>query len=220
MASREAGGLQVSQRSGAEVELTAPYARSKVAQRKPLTLDEHGFLKGVTKVTGKITLPAPSTVNFCDYADHSIYPETRTSSPIFREEIAALATAGCRHIQLDEVAVALLCDPGIRGRCDRQQSRRAHRPVHRRRHEAIAECPPYVIVCVHMCRGNFKGHYLGSGSYESVAERFFAETKVDHFLLEFDTARAGVAPLRFVPKTKGVVLGMIKLEDAGHRDRR
>jgi 5-methyltetrahydropteroyltriglutamate--homocysteine methyltransferase len=61
-----------------------------------------------------------------------------------------------------------------------------------------------------MCRGNFKGHYLGAGGYESVAGRFFANTNVSHFLLEYDTARAGdFAPLRFVPKTKGVVLGLV-----------
>jgi 5-methyltetrahydropteroyltriglutamate--homocysteine methyltransferase len=61
-----------------------------------------------------------------------------------------------------------------------------------------------------MCRGNFKGHYLGAGGYESVAERFFANTNVSHFLLEYDTARAGdFAPLRFVPKSKGVVLGLV-----------
>jgi 5-methyltetrahydropteroyltriglutamate--homocysteine methyltransferase len=61
-----------------------------------------------------------------------------------------------------------------------------------------------------MCRGNFKGHYLAAGGYEQVAERFFAGARVNHFLLEYDTARAGdFAPLRFVPKHKGVVLGLI-----------
>jgi 5-methyltetrahydropteroyltriglutamate--homocysteine methyltransferase len=61
-----------------------------------------------------------------------------------------------------------------------------------------------------MCRGNFKGYYLGAGGYEKVAERFFAETQVNHFLVEYDTPRAGdFAPLRFVPKGKGVVLGLI-----------
>jgi 5-methyltetrahydropteroyltriglutamate--homocysteine methyltransferase len=67
-----------------------------------------------------------------------------------------------------------------------------------------------VTIGVHMCRGNFKGHYLGAGGYESVAERFFAQTNVNHFLLEYDTSRAGdFAPLRFVPKSKGVVLGLV-----------
>ena len=61
-----------------------------------------------------------------------------------------------------------------------------------------------------MCRGNFKGHYLAAGGYESVAERFFGDTEVNHFLLEYDTPRAGdFAPLRFVPKDKGVVLGLV-----------
>jgi 5-methyltetrahydropteroyltriglutamate--homocysteine methyltransferase len=76
--------------------------------------------------------------------------------------------------------------------------------------QAVANCPTDVAIGVHMCRGNFKGHYIGAGGYESVAERFFANTNVNHFLLEYDTSRAGdFAPLRFVPKTKGVVLGLV-----------
>jgi hypothetical protein len=72
------------------------------------------------------------------------------------------------------------------------------------------KCPQDVIVAVHVCRGNFKGHYLGAGGYDKVAERFFAEAKVNHFLLEYDTPRAGdFAPLRFVPKGTGIVLGLI-----------
>ena len=76
--------------------------------------------------------------------------------------------------------------------------------------QAVAECPDDVIIAIHMCRGNFKGRYLGAGGYESVAERFFARANVNHFLLEYDTKRSGdFAPLRFVPKSKGVVLGLI-----------
>jgi len=67
-----------------------------------------------------------------------------------------------------------------------------------------------VVIGIHMCRGNFKGHYLGAGGYESVAERFFTNSHGNHFLLEYDTPRAGdFGPLRFVPKSKGVVLGLI-----------
>jgi len=63
---------------------------------------------------------------------------------------------------------------------------------------------------VHVCRGNYKGMYLSEGGYDSVAERFFGRTRVNHFLLEFDTPRAGgFDPLRFVPKDKGVVLGLV-----------
>ena len=75
---------------------------------------------------------------------------------------------------------------------------------------AVADRPPGLVVGVHMCRGNFKGKYLSEGGYDSVAERLFGSANIDHFLLEYDTPRAGrLAPLRFVPKTKGVVLGLI-----------
>jgi 5-methyltetrahydropteroyltriglutamate--homocysteine methyltransferase len=81
--------------------------------------------------------------------------------------------------------------------------------------QAVTACPSDVVIGVHMCRGNFKGHYLGAGGYASVAERFFANTNVNHFLLEYDTPRAGdFAPLRFVPKNKGVVLGLVSSKTA------
>jgi 5-methyltetrahydropteroyltriglutamate--homocysteine methyltransferase len=76
--------------------------------------------------------------------------------------------------------------------------------------EAVKDRPPQVAVGVHVCRGNYKGMYLSEGGYDSVAEKFFSRTDVNHFLLEFDSPRAGgFAPLRFVPKQKGVVLGMV-----------
>ncbi len=75
--------------------------------------------------------------------------------------------------------------------------------------DCVAGAPADMVFGVHMCRGNFKGHYLAAGGYESVAERFFTQTRVNHFLLEYDTQRAGdFKPLRFV-KGKGVVLGLI-----------
>ena len=76
--------------------------------------------------------------------------------------------------------------------------------------QALKNRPHGVTVGVHVCRGNYKGLYLSEGGYDSVAEKFFGRTDVDHFLLEFDTPRAGgFAPLRFVPRDKGVVLGLV-----------
>jgi 5-methyltetrahydropteroyltriglutamate--homocysteine methyltransferase len=76
--------------------------------------------------------------------------------------------------------------------------------------EAVKNRPAQITVGVHVCRGNYKGMYLSEGGYDSVAEKFFSRTAVNHFLLEFDTPRAGgFAPLRFVPKEKGVVLGLV-----------
>jgi 5-methyltetrahydropteroyltriglutamate--homocysteine methyltransferase len=210
---------------GHEVEFTAPYARAKIRRMRPLALDEFTFLRSVTRATPKITLPAPSTMHFyrcTDFADRSIYADPDSFSAdlaaVFAQEIKDLAANGCHYIQLDEVAVALLCDPTIRS----QVANAGGDPdrlvdlyidgINR----AVATCPPDVVVGVHMCRGNFKGHYLAEGGYESVAERFFARTNVNHFLLEYDTPRAGdFRPLRFVPKSKGVVLGLVSSKTSG-----
>jgi 5-methyltetrahydropteroyltriglutamate--homocysteine methyltransferase len=113
--------------------------------------------------------------------------------------------------------VALLCDPAI---CDQIKAMGGHpdRLVDlyiETINQAVAECLDDVVIAIHMCRGNFKGRNLGAGGYESVAERFFAKANVNHFLLEYDTKRAGdFAPLRFVPKSKGVVLGLISTKSA------
>jgi methionine synthase II (cobalamin-independent) len=205
--------------SGHEVEFTAPYAKERIERLQPLALDEFMFLRAATKVTGKITLPAPSTMHFyrCnDFADRTIYRDVDAFfadlSNVFQLEIEELAKAGCRYIQLDEVAVTLLCDPAIRDQV-KQSGSDPDTLVDlyvKSINDAVARCPSDVAIGVHMCRGNFKGHYLGAGGYESVAERFFTKTNVSHFLLEYDTARAGdFAPLRFVPKSKGVVLGLV-----------
>jgi 5-methyltetrahydropteroyltriglutamate--homocysteine methyltransferase len=204
---------------GHEAAFTAPYARSKIRRLQPLALDEFVFLREAARATPKITLPSPSTMHFyrcSDFADAEVYPGVdgffADLAAVFHDEMADLVRAGCRYLQLDEVAVALLCDPAIRAQIEAAGGTPDALvdlyidAINR----AVAACPPEVVVGVHMCRGNFKGHYLGSGGYESVAERFFANTRVNHFLLEYDTARAGdFAPLRFVPKNKGVVLGLV-----------
>jgi methionine synthase II (cobalamin-independent) len=204
---------------GHEIDFTAPYARASIMRTRPLALDEFTFLRGATRVTPKITLPSPSTTHFyrcTDFAEPNVYSDAERFfsdlTAVFRQEIAALAAAGCRYVQLDEVAIALLCDPAIREKVAAQGSDPdALVDLYVDAiNGAVAACPPDVTVGVHMCRGNFRGHYLGQGGYESVAERFFAGTNVNHFLLEYDTPRAGdFAPLRFVPKQKGVVLGLI-----------
>jgi 5-methyltetrahydropteroyltriglutamate--homocysteine methyltransferase len=204
--------------SGHEIEFTAPYAAGRLKRHQPLALDEFQFLRGVTKVTPKITLPAPSTMHFfrcMDFADSSVYAAVETFladlGRVFREEIADLAKAGCRYIQFDEVALAQLCDPSIR-RMVETSGQKPDRLVDLyidSINDAVSGVPAGMLVGVHVCRGNFKGHYLAAGGYESVAERFFGRTKVSHLLLEYDTERAGdFSPLRFA-KDKGVVLGLI-----------
>jgi 5-methyltetrahydropteroyltriglutamate--homocysteine methyltransferase len=204
---------------GHEVGFMVPYATGKVRRSQPIAVDEFTFLRGATNATPKITLPSPSTLHFyrfTDYADPGAYGNLddffADVAEVFAREIKALGEAGCRYVQIDEVAIALLCDPAIRAKVassggdpDRLVGLYIE-AVNR----AVAGRPDDTVVGVHMCRGNYRGHYLGAGGYESVAERFFAGTEVDHFLLEYDTPRAGdFRPLRFVPKQKGVVLGLV-----------
>jgi 5-methyltetrahydropteroyltriglutamate--homocysteine methyltransferase len=215
---------------GHELEFTGTYATGKLRRQKPLALDEYLFARGVTAKSAKITLPAPSTMHFyrCgDFADPAAYTDVREFfadlARVYQQEIADLAAAGCRYVQLDEVAIAMLCDPAIR-RTVEQAGQKPDALIDLyigAINSAVAGAPADVSVGVHVCRGNFKGHYLSAGGYDSVAERFFAGATVNHFLLEFDTPRAGdFSPLRFVPKNKGVVLGLIsskvpQLESSG-----
>jgi 5-methyltetrahydropteroyltriglutamate--homocysteine methyltransferase len=204
---------------GQELDFTGTYAVGKLTRRQPLMLDELTFVRSVSKATAKITLPAPSTMHFyrCgDFADRAIYADAETFfadlGAVFSQEIEELAEMGCRYVQLDEVAIAMLCDPAVREtvKAAGQDSDVLVDLYIKAINQAVAHAPPGVALGVHVCRGNFKGHYLSAGGYDSVAERFFSQTNVGHFLLEFDTPRAGdFSPLRFVPKDKGVVLGLI-----------
>jgi 5-methyltetrahydropteroyltriglutamate--homocysteine methyltransferase len=205
--------------SGQEASFTTPYATKKISRVRALAVDEFAFLRDVTSVTPKITLPAPSTMHFYagrHFADPDAYVDAdkffADLSAVFQEEIADLAQAGCSYIQLDEVAIAMLCDPLLRERVAAEgQNVDVLLGIYIDAiNRAVAKWPVDMAVGVHVCRGNFKGRYLSEGGYEAVAERFFTDVNATHFLLEYDTKRAGdFEPLRFVPKDKGVVLGLI-----------
>src|SRR5687768_8403538 len=196
---------------GHESKFTAPYVSGKVLREAPVTLDELRF------DNQKITMPAPSTMHFYRFNDWGNAYSSAAAffhdlGGIYQAEIADLDKAGCRYVQLDEVAVAILCDPAAR-----EKVKAAGQDLDRlvdlyidAINEAVKTRPPQVTIGVHVCRGNYKGMYLSEGGYDSVAEKFFSRTNVNHFLLEFDTPRAGgFAPLRHVPKDKGVVLGLV-----------
>ena len=202
---------------GHESQFTAPYVEGKVSRREPITLDEFEFLKRCTSLTGKITMPAPSTMHFYRFTDWgSAYGDADAFfadlGRVYQAEIADLARAGCRYVQLDEVAVAILCDPAAREKV-KARGEDPDRLVELyidALNGAVKNAPPQITIGVHVCRGNYKGMYLSEGGYDSVAEKFFGRTNVSHFLLEFDTPRAGgFDPLRFVPRDKSVVLGLV-----------
>jgi len=183
----------------------------------------------------KVTLPSPPTMHFwrgSRYADPGLYASPREFfadlARVYRAEIADLALAGAGYVQLDEVPLAMLCDPAVREqvKADGQDPQALVDLYVDAINEAVADRPADLVIGIHMCRGNFKGLYLSAGGYDSVAEALFQRANVNHFLLEYDTPRAGnFAPLRFVPKDKGVVLGIVSskvatLEPLDHLKRR
>jgi 5-methyltetrahydropteroyltriglutamate--homocysteine methyltransferase len=209
---------------GDELAFTAPFVTGRLARPAPIALDEFKFLRDNSKALPKVTLPAPSTMHFwrgSDYAAPGLYKNHRDFfrdlSEIYRAEIADLSACGCRYVQLDEVALAMLCDPAVRskvaaGGSDPSELVALYVEAIA---EAIAGAPADMAVGIHLCRGNFKGKYLAEGGYDGIAGTLFRCPGVTHFLLEFDTARAGdFAPLRHVAADKGVVLGLVSSKSA------
>ncbi len=204
---------------GHELDFTAPHVVGRVKRGRPIAVDEIEFVRGVTKATPKVTLPAPSTMHFYrgrQYADPGVYASPQAFfadlGRVYQEEIAALHRSGARYVQLDEVALAMLCDPAARAKVSAEgEDPDALVDLYVEAiNQAVANRPPDLVIGVHMCRGNYKGLYLAEGGYDSVAEKLFQRADVNHFLLEYDTPRAGdFAPLRFLPPAKGVVLGLV-----------
>jgi 5-methyltetrahydropteroyltriglutamate--homocysteine methyltransferase len=204
---------------GHELSFTAPFVTGKVARRNPIALDEFRFLAAHANALAKITLPAPSSMHFwrgANYAAPGVYlrPQDffRDLAQVYRAEIADLVAGGCRYIQLDEVALAMLCDPAVRARVtsDGNDPHQLTDLYVEAIAEAVAGVPDNVAIGVHLCRGNFKGKYLAEGGYDLIGKALFSCSGVTHFLLEFDSPRAGdFKPLSFAGPDKGVVLGLI-----------
>ena len=201
------------------VEFTAPHVEGRVRREGPITIDEFRFVQPLTRATVKVTMPSPSTLHFwrgTHFAEPGTYDTDEAFfadlAEVFRAELADLYAAGGRYAQLDEVPLAMLCDPDIRQKVV-AQGNDPDRLVDlyvEAINLAVGDRPADMAIGVHMCRGNFKGKYLSEGGYGDVAQKLFTRAKVNHFLLEYDTPRAGdFSPLRHVPKDKGVVLGIV-----------
>jgi 5-methyltetrahydropteroyltriglutamate--homocysteine methyltransferase len=204
---------------GDRMAFSAPHVAGKLARGRPISGRELSFLQQVATATPKITLPAPSTMHFWRGPagrDHSVYPTVEELyddlGAVYRAEIAALAAAGATFLQVDEVALAMLCDPDV----GKAAEARGDDPAGLvglyvdAINDALRGRPGGVTLGLHLCRGNYKGHWLAAGGYEAVAEAVFGGIDVDVLLLEFDSGRAGgFAPLRFVPETTRVVLGLV-----------
>jgi 5-methyltetrahydropteroyltriglutamate--homocysteine methyltransferase len=205
--------------SGDVISFTGTQNEGRLRRHRSISGDELDFLRSVTRETPKITMPAPSTMHFWrgpTSIDHAVYPTLddycADLAAIYRAEIADLADRGATYVQLDEVAVPMLCDPDVRDAVSErgERSDALLATYVETTNAALSERPAQVTAALHCCRGNYKGHWLASGGYEPVAEALFGGVEVDAFFLEFDSDRAGgFEPLRFVPDDVMVVLGLV-----------
>jgi 5-methyltetrahydropteroyltriglutamate--homocysteine methyltransferase len=197
----------------------------KLGLEKTIFGDDFAYLKSVAKATPKLTIPSPSLLHrrggrvlderyFPDVK--RVYPDAdaffRDLSAVYADEIDRLGKLGLTYLQIDDTSWASLCDPHQRELLSRAGSdgERVHRTYIRAINDSLKKRPKGMTVATHTCRGNFRSSWIASGGYDFIAEALFSSLEVDAFFLEYDDARSGgFAPLRFVPKGKMVVLGLV-----------
>jgi methionine synthase II (cobalamin-independent) len=193
----------------------------RIGWSKPVMVDDFRFVAGHVKTAiPKMTIPSPSVVHFRG-GRRAIDPKTYPDLDMFFADlgeayckaVAELGAAGCRYLQLDEVNIAYLCDPeqiaGLKARGEHVENLLSIYAGMLNR--AIEGRPDGMTISMHLCRGNFRSHWVASGGYEPVAEVLFNQINSDAYFMEYDTERAGgFEPLRFVPRGhKVVVLGLV-----------
>jgi len=235
----EAGGTQVHfhRHGGEELSYAPPVMKitGKIEHARDIQRRDYEFLASVTSRLPKVTIPSPTMLHFRggrDAIDRDAYPDLERFyadlAAAYRAEIASLAAAGCRYLQLDDTNLAYLCDDTQRAnaRARGMDPDDLPRLYARIINESIRDKPDDMVVCVHLCRGNFRSSWAAEGGYEPVAEVLFNELNVDGYFLEYDDPRSGdFAPLRHVPAGKTVVLGLVttklgELEDPADVKRR
>lgn len=191
----------------------------KLKRSHGIQTEDFKFLKGATRRTPKVCIPSPTTMHFRggrEAVSREAYPDMEAFfadlAQVYREEIAALGRLGLTYLQVDEVNFAHMCDPRFQ-----QHARKIGEEPVKLQHtyadlinESLRGRPQGMTIAMHLCRGNFRSSWASSGGYEPVAEVLFGKINVDAFFLEYDTPRAGdFSPLRFMPKGRKVVLGLI-----------
>jgi len=177
------------------------------------------FVADHTRQTAKVTIPSPSALHFRQgraAVPEAIYPDMadfyRDLGALYAKAVRGFADAGCRYLQLDEVNLAYLCDPSLREHVKARGDDPDTLPLTYAGmiNAAMSDIPSDMTITMHLCRGNFRSTFVASGGYEPVAEILFNTIKVHGYFMEYDSERAGgFEPLRFVPKGKTVVLGLV-----------
>lgn len=197
-----------------------PVARigSRVVRSEPIHVGDYRFIAARSPRIAKVTIPGPCALHFRGgdaaalanaYTDMAAFWEDIVSA--FRAELLDLSAAGCRYVQIDETAFAKFGDPDVQAMfAARGEDWRAVLDLYIHITNRVVRDIPNLRIGLHLCRGNRGGQYHAEGGYDPVAEKLFNLLDVNHFLLEYDSPRAGdFSPLRFAPPTKGVVLGLV-----------
>lgn len=211
---------------GVQLEWVPPEVevKARLSHPKSIQLADFKFLDSVTKKTAKVCIPSPSMMIVQGgekIIDRKVYPEPdqffTDLSSAYAAEVADLAKAGCTYLQLDDTFLAFLCDEKIGAAFGRtgEDTRKMAKLSARLINDSIKNRPANMTVCIHLCRGNYQSSWLSEGGYEPVAEILLSEIGVDGYFLEYDDERSGnFAPLRFLPKGKKVVLGLVTSKHA------
>jgi 5-methyltetrahydropteroyltriglutamate--homocysteine methyltransferase len=194
---------------------------SKLRAVRPLTGHELAFLKANSKGAIKMTLPSATqfpAISFKRgitdkvYADHSALLWDIVE--IMKKEMARLAAEGVTYIQIDAPRYSYYMDPKwrdwIRTEMKSDPDKLLDEAIRADNACFAAARRPGVTLAVHLCRGNNRSHWYAEGGYDAIAEKLFTTMDVDRFLLEYDDERSGTfEPLRFLPRKKTVVLGLV-----------
>lgn len=205
--------------AGVATKAEAPRVMGKIGFTDHPMLDHFRFLKAHTERTAKMTIPSPSMLHYRGgrkMINMGVYPKMEDFyhdlGQAYRAAVNAFYAAGCRYLQLDDCSFAYLCDPEQR----KMLSERGDDPDKQGAiyagmiNAALADKPADMVVTMHACRGNFRSTFVASGGYEPIADLLFNQVNVDGYFLEWDNDRSGgFEPLRFLPKNKSVVLGLV-----------
>ena len=205
-------------------ELAPPVMRviDKVRHVKDIQLADFQYLKSQVGAgcTPKVTIPSPTMLHFRGGRagiSKDAYPELDPAfyddvAKAYGDELRSLAAAGCTYVQMDDTNLAYLCDDKMR-EAARQRGDDPNELPHRYAafiNKVVAQKPAGMLLAMHLCRGNFKSTHAAAGNYEPVAEALLKEMNLDAYFMEYDDDRSGdFKPLRYLPKGKTVVLGLV-----------
>jgi 5-methyltetrahydropteroyltriglutamate--homocysteine methyltransferase len=210
--------------AGDTADTYAPYCEGKLSRHHGICTDEFAYVRKVANRAVKVTMPAPSYVNFLggrERASENAYPILEQYWAdlvrVYRDELKALGRLGCTYVQLDEIPLAMMGDPAVRARIKElgNDPDWLTDTYIRLIADCVATRPEGMTIGLHLCRGNYRGRWLADGGYDKIAERLFSIPNVDVFLLEYDSPRAGgFSPLKYLPKGKVAALGLITTKTA------